>query len=565
MLETASVTTTVLKINNISDGTTSNDNTSILEDICNPCGNLKAIPSLSNMTSSMATGTLAAATLLPWECDSASKYSPIKLEPSPDSLDDIVLSQSASSDFAELKPLPYDYETTSLTGLDPVLTNNTSNNNNNTIISNNNNNKSVSDLNISSPGSSSGISGSSGPSVASRSSTTSSFSTSSSSSGIGSINSNLSSLHHLNNNGGQADVTSSGTNSPPSGATKLEGVDFTASKDAFDDLASIVGMSMGADSTVPSIEGTGDVTDLDWIENIKPLNMNGELTFDGISIPTVSANTSSTATAVSASAAVTLAGLTTNLSCNRINSIGNPVISATQPYLQMGLTANPSSTLQCLLQGNLQPQQRVQLQHRDGPQHLPQGPQLCQLPPPPYSILQNRLTHGPPTSIMPHLNSSHIIKVDSTFDLMKAANEAASAASSTTNGYLSGIMPQSYVDTLPHSTQSALNHVTTTDQSGLQRRLSDIGGLKSIKAKQKNRLPKLGLGGLPGACGDQNKKMMHHCQICHRGFLNKSNIKVHLRTHTGEKPFKCEHCSKAFRQKAHLLKHMSIHKRISRD
>ncbi|XP_076303922.1 zinc finger protein ichor [Lasioglossum baleicum] len=61
------------------------------------------------------------------------------------------------------------------------------------------------------------------------------------------------------------------------------------------------------------------------------------------------------------------------------------------------------------------------------------------------------------------------------------------------------------------------------------------------------------------------EKPVHRCSICNRGFLNKSNIKVHLRTHTGEKPFRCEVCAKAFRQKAHLIKHQQIHKRIGRD
>jgi hypothetical protein len=91
------------------------------------------------------------------------------------------------------------------------------------------------------------------------------------------------------------------------------------------------------------------------------------------------------------------------------------------------------------------------------------------------------------------------------------------------------------------------------------------GGGSGGRSKHKNRSGKAKMTTVMTTDGSGKEKPVHRCNICNRGFLNKSNIKVHLRTHTGEKPFKCDACAKAFRQKAHLLKHMQIHKRITRD
>ncbi|XP_065904055.1 oocyte zinc finger protein XlCOF6-like [Dysidea avara] len=51
----------------------------------------------------------------------------------------------------------------------------------------------------------------------------------------------------------------------------------------------------------------------------------------------------------------------------------------------------------------------------------------------------------------------------------------------------------------------------------------------------------------------------HQCQYCSKSFKTKFNMKRHLLIHTGEKPHQCQHCTKSFADSSTLRQHLSTH------
>ncbi|ODV89901.1 hypothetical protein CANCADRAFT_14025, partial [Tortispora caseinolytica NRRL Y-17796] len=56
---------------------------------------------------------------------------------------------------------------------------------------------------------------------------------------------------------------------------------------------------------------------------------------------------------------------------------------------------------------------------------------------------------------------------------------------------------------------------------------------------------------------DANGSGHYVCSICNRGFSRPSSLKIHIHSHTGEKPFVCPEpgCNKSFSVRSNMRRH----------
>ena len=133
----------------------------------------------------------------------------------------------------------------------------------------------------------------------------------------------------------------------------------------------------------------------------------------------------------------------------------------------------------------------------------------------------------------------------------------------------------------PHSSHSSISSASYTPNSSYyassvgEGSVSDYGSQSDMESVSSRTLPRpnalIGPSALPppqSMMGQFNSKVSsstqkkHKCKICDKRFTRPSSLQTHMYSHTGEKPYACEHegCGRHFSVVSNLRRHRKVHK-----
>ena len=84
----------------------------------------------------------------------------------------------------------------------------------------------------------------------------------------------------------------------------------------------------------------------------------------------------------------------------------------------------------------------------------------------------------------------------------------------------------------------------------------EVKGTTSTDTTNKKVIPVVLCGIVKAPLSSSGKKTSVTCEVCKKEFANAAHLLGHSRTHTGEKPYACEHCGRAFSYTHHLNRHV---------